>query len=450
MNALRNVGLAILAAGSVVACGGGGGISVPGNLGSSSSSSSSSSSGGGSSSSSDGSIASSAGNVQPISVNLGPAGNYGNGIFTSVTICAPGTTTCQTISGILVDSGSEGLRILASALTNSSLAGALQAQTSNGSEIGECVVYGDNTYTWGPVTRADIQISGETASSVPINIFGTSGTFSGNFAGFPSPPSACSTGFTENDTLDTFGANGVLGIGTAVQDCGAECANVVDNYDYFACGGTSGPSCAPSTESLPNQVQNPVPLFATDNNGVIIELPSIPSTGQASVSGSLVFGIGTESNNALGSAQVLTVTDNGDIGSGSFSTKNSNGSIPGFTGSAVTAIIDSGSNGLFFPSSITICKDQSSFYCPSATESYSAQMIGTNGASVTIPFSVANADTLFDNNGGNNAAFNNIAGPASQFFDWGLPFFFGRNVYFAINGDVVSGVTGPYNAFIAN
>ena len=57
-------------------------------------------------------------NVQPITVNAGPANNYANGLFTSVTICVPGSTAnCQTIDGVLVDTGSSGLRILSSALT---------------------------------------------------------------------------------------------------------------------------------------------------------------------------------------------------------------------------------------------------------------------------------------------------------------------------------------------
>ncbi|HEY6389210.1 MAG TPA: DUF3443 family protein, partial [Candidatus Acidoferrum sp.] len=63
-------------------------------------------------------------NVQAITVNTGPTAApplnspYINGAFTSLTVCAPGsTTTCQTISGILVDTGSSGLRILSSALT---------------------------------------------------------------------------------------------------------------------------------------------------------------------------------------------------------------------------------------------------------------------------------------------------------------------------------------------
>src|ERR1700688_446096 len=55
-------------------------------------------------------------NVQAISVNTGAdpqAFDYIDGAFTSVTVCAPGSTTnCQTISDVLIDTGSSGLRIL--------------------------------------------------------------------------------------------------------------------------------------------------------------------------------------------------------------------------------------------------------------------------------------------------------------------------------------------------
>src|ERR1700693_3503730 len=56
-------------------------------------------------------------NVAPIVVNAGPANFYANGAFASVTVCVPGTSTCQTIDGVLVDTGSSGLRVLSSALT---------------------------------------------------------------------------------------------------------------------------------------------------------------------------------------------------------------------------------------------------------------------------------------------------------------------------------------------
>ena len=94
--------------------------------------------------------------------------------------------------------------------------------------------------------------------------------------------------------------------------------------------------CMVVGESLTQQVQNPVALFSTDNNGVIIELPSV-SAPEASLSGSLVFGIGTQSNNGLNGATVYPVDDDGNF----ITTFNSAKYDESF--------IDSGSNGFFFP-----------------------------------------------------------------------------------------------------
>src|SRR6202140_2735481 len=76
---------------------------------------------GGGSSSHSNTVITTGSNVQAITVNAGPAGNYANGAFTSVILCVPGTTPCQTISGVLVDTGSPGLRLLSSALTGVTL-----------------------------------------------------------------------------------------------------------------------------------------------------------------------------------------------------------------------------------------------------------------------------------------------------------------------------------------
>jgi hypothetical protein len=68
--------------------------------------------------------------------------------------------------------------------------------------------------------------------------------------------------------------------------------------------------------------------------------------------------------------------------------------------------------------------------------------------SSTIDFSIANATTLFNTD---NSAFNNLGGPegssGSDTFDVGLPFFFGVNVYTAIEGMTAGGAVGPYFAF---
>ena len=60
-----------------------------------------------------------ANNVIPITVNgaLCSANSYLNKPCVSVTVCTPGTSTCQTIDDILLDTGSYGLRIFKQALT---------------------------------------------------------------------------------------------------------------------------------------------------------------------------------------------------------------------------------------------------------------------------------------------------------------------------------------------
>ena len=58
-----------------------------------------------------------ASNQLAVTVSGGPSGNAVNTLYTTVTICVPGTTTCQTIDNIQVDTGSFGLRVLASVLT---------------------------------------------------------------------------------------------------------------------------------------------------------------------------------------------------------------------------------------------------------------------------------------------------------------------------------------------
>jgi hypothetical protein len=73
---------------------------------------------------------------------------------------------------------------------------------------------------------------------------------------------------------------------------------------------------------------------------------------------------------------------------------------------------------------------------------------GANGATSSATFSVANAADLFNNNP-NATAFLELAGPNPfpSSFDWGLPFFFGKNVFTAISGDSTPGGDGPYVAY---
>lgn len=363
-------------------------------------------------------------NVQPIIVNSGPAHNYANGLFTSVTICVPGSSTCQTIDGILVDTGSYGLRLLSSAGGGALNLSLPQQSGHNGNPVGECAQFVSG-FTWGSVNTADVKISGEQASKVPVQVIDPT---------FAAVPSGCkNAGVPENDTLQTLGANGILGIGPFADDCGRACAQTGSENPgmYYECASAS---CSVTDEPVAQQVQNPVALFPTDNNGVVIELPSL-SGSAASLSGSMVFGIGTQANNSLGKAQVFPVNSSGE-----FDTT--------FKGKSYAAFVDSGSNAYFFldetTTGIPTCSSNSGFYCPASTQNLSATT-SSGAPSQTIHFSIANADSLFMNRG--DFVFSSLGGPNPGTFDWGLPFFLGRNVFTAIGGRSTPGGIGPFWAY---
>ncbi|HKV25501.1 MAG TPA: DUF3443 domain-containing protein [Candidatus Acidoferrum sp.] len=360
-----------------------------------------------------------------ITVNTGPTGNYVDGAFTSVMVCAPGSTTnCQTISGILVDTGSSGLRIMASALTVS-----LKQQMGVGNNpVVECLPFVDGV-TWGPVQTADVTMAGETAKALPIQVIGSTS--------FSTVPAGCSSQGAPEDSVALFGANGVLGVGNFAQDCGGGCtvSGGSNAGFYYTC---AGQNCSITTESLVSQVANPVTFFTGDNNGVMIQLPAVTGA-ETTVSGSLIFGIGTRSNNGLGSATVFTM----DPTNGNFSTT--------FNGIAHSdaSFLDTGSNGIYFldaqSTSLPICTNFSFWYCPTTTQNLSATNQGINGATASVNFTVGNAQTLTAN--ASDAAVNGLAGPDTATFDWGLPFFFGRTVFVAIEGQNTPGGSGPYVAY---
>ncbi|RZI44141.1 DUF3443 domain-containing protein [Herbaspirillum sp. HC18] len=361
-------------------------------------------------------------NVIPITVTAGPLNNV-NVLTASVTVCAPDGTSCQTIDNMLVDTGSTGLRVYASVLS-AGLALALQQQSlQQSATTAECAQFADGA-VWGPVRQATLIAGGKAAANLPIHVMGD-GSFNG------APADCVSTG-PLFDTVQSFGANGVLGIGLFLQDCGPACAQAADNGVYYSCGAT----CRPAAVPLAQQMQNPVSLFASDNNGVAIALPAVPPNGAATVSGSLIFGIGTQANNVANAGTVLATDPN----LGYFTTVYKNRSLS-------RSFIDSGSNGFFFAdSTIPTCNPNGDFYCPPATQSASATNQGANGVTGTVAFSIGNANALFSSDA---AAFNSLAGPNGDrgSFDWGLSFFFGRTVFTAIEGRATPQGTGPYFAY---
>ncbi|GFO69943.1 lipoprotein [Geomonas limicola] len=343
---------------------------------------------------------------------------YINKPCVAVTICNPDNSACRTVNDILLDTGSYGLRIFRQAIPGLTLT---QVAAGSGNLV-ECVHFADQSSIWGPVQVANVQLGAEQPVTVPIQVID---------AGFATPTS-CGT---PDSTPAIAGYTGILGVGPLAEDCGPSCANGERGGVYFSCIGSN---CSSTAVSLTNQVRNPVASLPQDKNGVVVQLPSVPLGGLPSLDGSLLLGIGTETNNA---PSVVTVfpTDQ----AGEFTTI--------FNGVSNVAFVDTGSNALYFPSSLPLCSNDptdvfSSWYCPSSTLTLSATDVGINGTpSLPVTFNVGNFRGLFTST--SNNVFVEVGGPSNFGFDWGLPFFMGRNVYIGISGQSSSLGTGPYVAF---
>ncbi|CAD6557256.1 hypothetical protein LMG27952_06327 [Paraburkholderia hiiakae] len=396
------------------ACGGGGGSSNS----NSSSSGSSGSSGGSGSSAVPSPTQQPTGvnnlNAVAVTVNSGLTGTLPNIPTVSVTICVAGTSTCETVDNVQVDTASFGLRLLASALPT--VLNSLPTTTINGGTLAECTAFADG-YTWGTVRPADVKLGGETAPNIPIQVIGdlASNTVPQACAGFGDP----------QNTVQDLGANGILGIGVAPYD----------NFgNYYACPGNT--NCVAATVAQTQLVANPVPKFGTDGNGVILEMAPVSDNGAPSATGTLVFGIGTQPNNAMNASQSFVTDSSGRLSST-------------FNGRTLQTFLDSGSNAIFFAdSSLPQCGGNlGTFYCPSSTQSFSAALVSSNGAtSGTATFNVANGNSLLGS--GANYAANNLAGQfgSSASLDLGLSFFYGRYVYYGMDMTATGG-KAPYVAY---
>ena len=400
--------------------------------------------------------------------------NYYNGLFTTVTVCTPGTTTCVPVTNVLVDTASVGLRILSTPLNGLTLP--TIAGDTSGDVLQECYAYGDLTYTWGPVQLATVQIAGETAvqvpggaanSGVPIQVITAGGTA-------PSGAACTSSGgvaYTSSNTPALLGANGILGVGNTPQDCGADCAAASSSQELYLVGVCSSNSNCGYASAVPvtQQLWNPVAAFSasptgsSDSNGLVVTLNSVGAGGAASGAGTLTFGIGTQT--CSGSPQGCTTNS---ITSQTIYELDQNQNFPttSFNGVPYTSagFLDTGSNSLFVSDPETLssvtgtstidCADtDDAYYCPSFPLSLTFYNTNAGGIATPLTVSIANADSLFSectscqvfsNLGGPSGG----TGPSTDYFDFGLPFFFGNTVFIGIQGTSVNNVTST-NGYVA-
>jgi hypothetical protein len=394
-------------------------------------------------------------NTTQIVVDAGPQGGFSFGAvnvpYVSVSVCAPGSATnCVAIDHVFLDTGSIGLRVFASTVARLGLpAVQVPADTATATPAGaavECYPFVLGA-VWGGVARADVRIAGELASGLPIQLIDDAGTPAD---AVPADCKAAANGQLMN-TAAALQANGILGIGMLAYDCGQACVggNYASGYTlYYAC--PAGSACSPAAIPAALQVQNPVTFFPVDNNGTIVALPALPPLGAQAITGRLVFGIGTRSNNQLPATPSIVFVDANpsDAAYLYFST----------TVGATTytdSYIDSGSNALFFDDASVsqTCQSNSgsasgtgAWYCPSSALQRTATLTDARGDTTSVAYTVASADALFNTSG---IGFDDLGGtlaPGSRSFVWGLPFFYGRSVYTSIWGQTLSSA-GPWNAF---
>ena len=366
-----------------------------------------------------------------------------NNPCTDVTICDSSGSNCQTISNILVDTGSSGLRIFQSALSTPT---ALTPVTISGSPVGECEAFGNGTYgDWGPLVYAQVKLSGEPTVTLPIQLIDP--TYAGQYTSNGNPASssaACGQTFTPDTSPLTASFNGILGVGLFVHSCGTSCTKISGTGVYFTCNSST---CTGTTLPVSEQDQNPVALFQNDNQGVVVSFASTPITSSNScATGSLILGIGTQSDNTPASGVKAYEADS----SGNFQTTFQNQTYSSSNG---FAFIDSGSDGYFFPDSSTPPIPNSGspdyYYMPSSPATLNATIAsasGTNSNSTSFNFTIQTPPTL--GSGFSEGVIPNLGFDQPGGFDWGLPFFFlKQNVYVGINGQPSTLGTGPYWAF---
>jgi Protein of unknown function (DUF3443) len=379
-------------------------------------------------------------NLMTINVDSGPVPSIQahNIPYVSVKLCAHGSSgNCQTIDHVLVDTGSTGLRILASAITPTLLNELTQNTISNAS-LAECMQFFDG-YTWGSVRSADVILGSHTISNMALQVMSD--------PALSIIPTACQSIGTSHGSIDVLDAKGILGISSASSDCGSACTQAT-NTVYYGC---TNSNCQAVAVPLPQQLQQPISLLDSDNNGTLIQLPALASGRGANITGSLIFGINTQTNNETGATpQIInTLATNKFAATVSLTT-------PSGTQTYSSGYIDSGTTDWVFDApSVSTCTSTtlSNFYCPLTSVTYSGNFSGNNNKPAPFSVTIDDASVLFATTANPPlTAFTGTAThandtPSGTTFLAGLPFFYGKSVWTAIENRDARIAVGPFVAF---
>jgi hypothetical protein len=319
----------------------------------------------------------------------------------TVTVCVPNTTTCQTIPHIELDTASTGLRVYADALKLD-----LAAETdAHGDHIMDCA-----WIHWGSIHTADVKLAGLTAQSIPIQVIDTTS---------PRPP-AC--GVDHERDPDRF--NGILGVSPALTDTMPTA--------YFHC---DDHHCVNDGVDTSLQLANVIARLPTDNNGCILQFPDIADAGTSAVTGRMILGIGTRANNQAPNDLIKIVVDEPW---GQFKVQ--------ADGRTWKSAFDSGTWAYNVPYlSDERCPSDQIRLCPSAPTTIPVDVLAASGdVAYKTSIAIANASLAPPQ----AMALNNLgsAWPGKDLLILGLPYFFGRSIYYAYDHRSTTLGPGPWVA----
>jgi hypothetical protein len=372
------------------------------------------------------------GNMAPLYVDGNPCNSFAipNVAFTNIKICPRGSQTkCQVIDHVIVDTGSDGLRIGYSVLNPNLLAAMPNVQPPNSPPVPpsagpqiltNCEEFADGSSLYGSVQQADVYIGDTFAPSFPLQIFGN--------PNFTPPPNSCGS----PEGIKAFGANGIVGVRMALETDGG----------FWSCN-TDGSNCTPQNiPSNSNPTPNLISQLPSDNNGLTIALHNIHASGETlPVLGLLIFGVGTQADNTPPQGTIPLQAD-------SFGIINLT-----IGNNAAQAIIDSGTDVLFINDpALPLCPDGFSL-CPITTKSSNPTpttpislglySYNANSPAFDVTYKVADVDILFANG---IIALNDWAIQNPGFSILGLSMFYGRTMSFVFDGQQSPLGTGPINA----
>lgn len=363
--------------------------------------------------------------VMPITMGC----SYVNEPCVTIAICSPGTATCKTITNVLLDTGSYGLRVFSSLVPE---LGLQQIRDASNRPVAECYPFGGGASDWGPIVRADVRLGGLTASNIPIQLIDSE---------FASRPASCTNPDT---TPEAVGFNAILGVGALTRDCFSPDCVSGDALSYWSCAAGDSSCAGPIAVETVNQTANPVAMLPTNNNGLAVQMPAIPETGAGAVSGYAIMGIGTQERNSPPPGTVVLPLDR----YGTLSAE--------FDGLEAYSFIDSGTWAISLPSKAGMAScpaPNEDLLCPAVPTTLTATNIGEGGTPRSpILFRIRSAYALLSAT--SNLSFNSLGMASSALIEgmegdlgWGMPFYFGRTVYVVFAGRPSPLGTGPLNAY---